>query len=1158
MASILVGVAACCAHHHATPSFAAQQSPQQAVTSQPDDLTIEAIEARRAALKDIVIDEAARQAADGLLAAAIESLKAVAEHQARAADIQLQLDATAELVTTLRADLAGEQADTASVDPPPEMTLPEIEQRRLEAEAAADRARQELAELRAEPDRRAARAVEIPSLIATLRTELADAEAALNATPPAGEAAAVTQARALRYRARALELRAQINALQLEARFIEARRDVLPLRIEKAERDAQRAAQLAAGWEAAALNRRSDEAARAAEASRRLAMERVGDTPQVAAIAAELEKDASEIAALTERIRSVAGSVASIRARNDELAERYRAAQSLVARTGLTNPVGVRLRRYLQDLPNVEELRRQSAQWRRDAQEADYRILDLKDDERDFDIDRRLRAVIAQASLPPEQHAELERVTRELLQSRRESLARLRRAYDDYWTRLNEGDQAVTRLVRSTDEFRSYIQERILWIRSVKGPWFPRAGDIAAAAGWLASPSQWTSNLSRFTEMLAYRWGVLTIGVVGVALLWFLARRARAGVRSIADSVAKYSSDSYAHTIRALALTAVAAAPVPVTVLLAAVLVFEPIGTVHATAVAAGMRRAALILFALGVLRQALRRRGLAEAHFRWPARSVEHLRRHVAWFMPVAAVMAFVVRVMGAQPDSAMNDALGRLAFLAAMGALAAFTAVVLHPSAPPLAEYLKRNPDGWFHRVRWVVYVLAAGMPAALGIAAMTGYYYTASELELRFVATLQLVSLLVLIFAMTLRWLFIERRRLAVERARKRAATRQDAPPAGEPRVEEPELDLPAISEQMRQLVRVSLVVAFLLGSFWIWADVLPALRMLERIQIWPSLQIIEIGADQPLAPSPSPATGAAATLPLPGSSAPEPSQAHSAASPRVSLADLGVAILIAIITYVTSRNLPGLLEIVVLQRLPLDVPSRFAITTVARYIIVIVGITATLGAVGIGWSTVQWLAAALTFGLAFGLQEIFANFVSGIIILIERPIRVGDTVTVGDVTGRVTTIRMRATTILDWDRKELVLPNKSFITDRVINWSLTGPVLRLIVPVGVAYGSDVEKVVETLRTVAANTENVLADPPPQALFLGFGDSALNFELRVFIPHIDHLVTTRHALHLKIDDAFRKAGIEIAFPQLDVHLRQSEVSVIMPASEPTRPNA
>jgi potassium efflux system protein len=196
----------------------------------------------------------------------------------------------------------------------------------------------------------------------------------------------------------------------------------------------------------------------------------------------------------------------------------------------------------------------------------------------------------------------------------------------------------------------------------------------------------------------------------------------------------------------------------------------------------------------------------------------------------------------------------------------------------------------------------------------------------------------------------------------------------------------------------------------------------------------------------------------------------------------------------------------------------------------------------------------LVAAVGLGLGFGLQEIFANFVSGLIILFERPIRVGDTVTVGDVNGTVTKIRIRATWITSFDRKELVVPNKEFVTSQLVNWSLSDAVLRLDIPVGIAYGSDTDKAHRVLLEVAEKNEHVLRDPAPQAFFLGFGDSALDFELRVFSPDVEHRLRIIHDLHMEIDRAFRAEGIEIAFPQRDLHVRTLPMSRGEAGADPT----
>jgi len=276
--------------------------------------------------------------------------------------------------------------------------------------------------------------------------------------------------------------------------------------------------------------------------------------------------------------------------------------------------------------------------------------------------------------------------------------------------------------------------------------------------------------------------------------------------------------------------------------------------------------------------------------------------------------------------------------------------------------------------------------------------------------------------------------------------------------------------------------------------------------------------------------------------------------------ITLADLCLSALLAALTLLLVRNLPGFLEISLFRRVGLGPGERYAYATLAKYGVAVGGTLLVCSTVGMSWSSIQWLVAALGIGLGFGLQEIFANFVSGLILLFERPIRVGDTVTIGDLSGTVARIRTRATWLTGFDRKELIIPNKEFVTGRLVNWSLSDTVLRVEVRVGVAYGSDVERALDLLRRVALENELVMREPRPEAWFLGFGESTLDLELRCFSPDAAQTLPIRHALHLAIDRAFRQAGIEIAFPQRDVHVRSlppappsSSAAAVPPARAP-----
>jgi len=218
---------------------------------------------------------------------------------------------------------------------------------------------------------------------------------------------------------------------------------------------------------------------------------------------------------------------------------------------------------------------------------------------------------------------------------------------------------------------------------------------------------------------------------------------------------------------------------------------------------------------------------------------------------------------------------------------------------------------------------------------------------------------------------------------------------------------------------------------------------------------------------------------------------------------------------------------------------SVGTRYAVVALVRYTVLIVGLAAAFSLLNIGWSKLQWMAAGLSVGLGFGLQETAANLFSGLTLLSERSIRVGDLVTVGDKTGIVRRIKVRATTVEDFDGREIVIPNKELVSTQVTNWTLTDSKRRLQVVVGVAYGSDTTLVVRRLLEAADGVEGILASPPPQAVFEQFGDSALQFRLYVWIDAARGVVQINHDLHMRIDQLFRASGIDIDFPQRDVHL-------------------
>jgi potassium efflux system protein len=247
---------------------------------------------------------------------------------------------------------------------------------------------------------------------------------------------------------------------------------------------------------------------------------------------------------------------------------------------------------------------------------------------------------------------------------------------------------------------------------------------------------------------------------------------------------------------------------------------------------------------------------------------------------------------------------------------------------------------------------------------------------------------------------------------------------------------------------------------------------------------------------------------------------------------------LALIIIVITFVAARNVPQLLALLLRSKKTTTPGSRYAISKLLGYFIVGAGILAFLSTLGLRWDRLQWLVAALSVGIGFGLQEIIANFISGLLILFERPIRVGDVITVGESSGQVIRIQIRATTIRDFDGKELLVPNKEFVTGRLLNWTLSNTDIRMILEVGIAYGSDVRKAKAILEELLKSHDMILDNPAPDVIFREFGSSSLNLTARYFFSDIQQRGFLLSDLHMKINDAFKEAGIVIAFPQIDVH--------------------
>ena len=270
-------------------------------------------------------------------------------------------------------------------------------------------------------------------------------------------------------------------------------------------------------------------------------------------------------------------------------------------------------------------------------------------------------------------------------------------------------------------------------------------------------------------------------------------------------------------------------------------------------------------------------------------------------------------------------------------------------------------------------------------------------------------------------------------------------------------------------------------------------------------------------------------------------------------NVTLTTLFVFALVIALVFLSELLLRRFITRRFLQRTQLHPSMQYAIGKIVGYIFIATGFYVALKVVGIDLSSLAFVAGAIGVGLGFGLQNIISNFVSGLIILAERPISIGDRVELGEVAGIVSKINLRSTNIVTNDNITIIVPNSDFITNKVINWSYGDPKVRIRMPIGVAYGTDPEKLKKLLLEVATEHPKVLRDPAPEVFFSGFGESSLNFELGIWTEEMASKPRLfRSELNYAMERKLRENHIEIPFPQRDLHLRSGSF-VLQPTASP-----
>lgn len=1098
-------------------------------TATPADVLREQLTAAQQQL-DAATDltEEVRSNVDKLLQQARTSLKAADDSQIRAAQLAEQIRQVSAEAKRLETELANER-DIVDLRPAVDQPL----------DAQLMQAQQVLAELNVQksqlldPQERTVHRKALREQLIALPQQLAEATAKIGASPPDGESPLVSQAAQLQWQARKLALEQQQASVRHEIDLLDAedppeiprlRRELLDFKINRQRRF------LASLDEQVARMRRAIAEDRVEQARAALAGLSAEDRPLLEPMLEQSLEYAQAIVRTRQEVQRYQARRDTALEQLAEVRKQYEQAVDREKKVGLTPALGLRLRQQRQNLEDARDIRRRVHLRLETIEAAQLDFLDQSDQlETLSDVEPHVDALLD--PLPPDERGRFEQPLRRELERQRENLAQLVQTSSEYTLTLDELDTAELQLIQEINRFTTFIDEHILWIRSDRPlSWSSLAGDRPTLV-WLLSgrfPRDLTSALGQDVRRHFLWW---TAAVLLWLVLLLRGPVLRRRLRDLARAAENRVQTDMTPTLHAWWITAMIAATWPGALLFAAWrLVESEAATAEVTNFGRSLAMIGVAFLFLEFYRQVWRKGGLADAHFEWPDRALQLLRRTmqqlVLFGLPVA-ILAAVLNARERGAGSSETGSLAMLAFIAGLLVVAACAHRLLKPSTGVLREATAYAAGGWVDRLSGLFWLAGIGVPILLIVLTAIGNYYTAQQLLEKVEITVWLLLSVLFVRAILYRWLMLKHRRLRIEQLRqRRAAAAEEAAAAGDAAASEvpevaadPQADLHAINQQTQRLVSTSLLAATAVGLWFTWVDVLPALNYLDRWVLWETTETV-----QEMVTSPD-------------------GQQTVQVRPdvvQITVVHLFWCMLLVAFTFTAARNVPGLLEIAILQRLPLDASVRYAVTALTRYAIVLLGLVLATQALGVGWSQVQWLAAALTFGLGFGLQEIFANFISGIIILFEQPVRVGDLVTIGDVSGRVSRIRIRATTITDFDRKDYIVPNKEFITGRLLNWTLTDTMNRVVINVGVAYGVDTDRVRSILSRVVQEHPLVLKDPAPLVFFDRFGDSALNFQVMVFLPNFDNRVQAIHELHTAVHRVLGDAGIEIPFPQRDLHVR------------------
>lgn len=751
--------------------------------------------------------------------------------------------------------------------------------------------------------------------------------------------------------------------------------------------------------------------------------------------------------------------------------------------------IGAILRRAKASLPDARALRASARSALREANRLDDRAFELQEER-----ERLAQALATPAGAAPDPALDGARFIAQQLDSTLATSASAISAPGGLIERLHERAATLGDMAERAEGFARFVNERVLWVRSDTAFGRAHVRALVAAGRGLASPERW---LGVVQAMSADREAGL-VGGAGLVLAGLVALVVRTAAARRLHPLLLRADQPTGHGFRAiseaLALVALRAGAAPVVLILASntVASIGGAGGAPALAIASALKALALPLFLASALRSLAEKGGVAEAFLHASPARLGAARAHLAWATPALcatlAAHAFA-RALGDDPEARI---LRRLAFIALCLVAGGVVAVTLRPRGAMLAPQPSDLPVRRRSPGLRIAHGLGSWAFVALALMTALGWTFSAEAIALHLWESILIIGVVALVRAVAMKWVHTLHHR----------AQQKPAVPA----------DLGAAHRQAASLVNVLCALATF-GLLWpVWAEVFPALSRLDSIGILPAGFIDSEALRQ----------GGAYVL---------------------TVRDAALALVIAALGLYAQRSIPQMLDGLALSRTHLDAGARYAIQTILKYALLGVTVFLILGALRTKWGNVGWVLGGLSVGIGLGLQEFIGNLVAGVSLLFERTIRPGDRVQVGEHLGVVKEITIRSTTLADFRRRDVIVPNRLLLSGVVINETRTDRTAVASFAVGVAYGADLDAARSLILgacSAHAEVEEVTVNAE------SFGDSAVTLRVSATVTEVDRRPEVTSELLVAIEKACRDHGVEIAFPRRDLNVRGGEIVV------------